>query len=668
MSVVRHSGGITRAGCLVALIAALATPTQAAEPAVPVEAFFRHADMDEVALSPSGRRLALTSSLGRERVALAVYDLEGDPQPRLAARFSDADVFSFQWVNDDLMVFDLADRTLGGGDQRRAPGLFSVRADGTEMRPLVRMRDDFIVAGRVDEKVLDWDHSLLQVPQTGGSSVIVGRRVRNSTRDLQEILPITLDVRTSQTRTLSLGAPADSRYWWFDATGRAWLVASVRDGRTTFHWRAEENGPWKAIASADSLNVPFWPHAVDSSGQLFVTASRGAAGYSALYRFDFASGRPENEPLVSTPGFDFAGQLVGSHGDGRTLGVRTTTDAELTVWFDPRLKQLQAEVDARLPGRVNRMSCRRCTADDPVVLVRSWSDRHPGEYWVYRPKGERWQRVGGVRDAIDPRRMGTLDLHRIKARDGLEMPVWVTQPAGPPQRQRPAVVLVHGGPWLRGEHWHWNAMAQFLASRGYVVIAPEFRGSAGYGRRHERAGWKQWGLAMQDDVADALAWAVGQGWVDPARVCIAGGSYGGYATLMGLARHPQAYRCGVAWAGVTDPRLMFGLHWINDISQEHQRHSLPAMLGDPKADAAQLAATAPVDLAGRIKAPVLLAHGARDSRVPLEHGERMRDALREAGNPPEWVLYPDEAHGWFKEGTRIDFARRMEAFLAQHLK
>ncbi len=361
--------------------------------------------------------------------------------------------------------------------------------------------------------------------------------------------------------------------------------------------------------------------------------------------------------------------MVTDIGSGATVGLRVETDARTTVWFDPQMKAIQKVVDARLPGRINELSCRRCSQPDKVILVHSWSDQDPGHYWVYRPDGERWQDIGPTRTGIDPRRMATLDFHRIRARDGLEMPVWVTTPAGPaPAAPRPAVVLVHGGPWVRGGHWRWDANAQFLASRGYLVIEPEFRGATGYGAAHFRAGWKQWGLAMQDDVADAVAWAVAKGFADPRRVCIAGASYGGYATLMGLVRHPELYRCGVAWAAVTDPRLLFELDWISDISEDARKFGFSVVIGDPVADRAALAATAPTEQAARIKAPLLLAFGAKDRRVPLEHGDRMRSALRAAGNDPEWVLYPDEGHGWWLVENRLDFARRLERFLGTHLK
>jgi dipeptidyl aminopeptidase/acylaminoacyl peptidase len=173
---------------------------------------------------------------------------------------------------------------------------------------------------------------------------------------------------------------------------------------------------------------------------------------------------------------------------------------------------------------------------------------------------------------------------------------------------------------------------------------------------------------MQDDVADALKWAVAQGWVDGGKVCIAGASYGGFAVLSGLVRDPELYRCGIAWVGVTDHRLMYDASWKNDLSAQVQRYGLPAVLGDPVKDAAMFAATAPIEHAARIKAPVMLAYGGSDTRVPIEHGQRMRAALRAAGNEPEWVVYPDEWHGWYKAETRYDFARRVEAFLAKHLK
>jgi dipeptidyl aminopeptidase/acylaminoacyl peptidase len=373
---------------------------------------------------------------------------------------------------------------------------------------------------------------------------------------------------------------------------------------------------------------------------------------------------------VTTPGYDFSGSLVLDRSGARALGVRVITDGEQTVWFDEGMKRMQALADEALPNRVNRLNCRRCGADDMVVLVRSYSDREPGRLYLYEAATQRWQAVSQVLDGIDAKRMATVDLHRIQARDGRDLPVWLTLPADSKAGQPlPAVVLVHGGPWVRGGQWQWQALEQFLASRGYLVISPEFRGSTGFGAAHYEAGWKQWGQAMQDDVADALLWARKEGLASD-KACIAGASYGGYSALMGLVRQPELYRCGVAWVAVTDPFLLLqGSWWVDDDSTNLVRkHMLPQLIGDADKDAAMLAANSPLAQAKRIKAPLLLAFGESDRRVPLAHGERLRDALREAGRPPEWVSYANEGHSWRQVSTQVDFARRVEKFLDQHLK
>jgi dipeptidyl aminopeptidase/acylaminoacyl peptidase len=228
------------------------------------------------------------------------------------------------------------------------------------------------------------------------------------------------------------------------------------------------------------------------------------------------------------------------------------------------------------------------------------------------------------------------------------------------------VVLVHGGPNVRGGSWEWEAEAQFLASRGYLVIQPEFRGSTGFGFAHFRAGWKQWGRAMQDDLADAATWAIKKGWADPKRIAIMGGSYGGYATLMGLVRNPELFRCGVEWSGVTDIDLMFTRPEA-DAAQEMRNYSMKTLIGDPVADAAEFAANSPLALAGQIRQPLLIAHGGLDVRVPIVHAVKLRDAVARENRAVESVTYPDEGHGWRHEADRIDFWKRVDAFLARNL-
>ncbi|MFG6464751.1 prolyl oligopeptidase family serine peptidase [Roseateles sp. DXS20W] len=655
---------------LAAGLSLTATLAQAAPP--PAELFYRDPDIGEAQLSPSGRQLAVTTSRGAKHAGLAVVDLATGKSVR-AAQFYDGNVWRVQWVNENRLVFSVLDPSDGSAMNTGAPGLFAVNPDGSQLRQLVRRE---WAPGITDgtgrnERLLDWNHRLLRVPTPRAGDTneeVLLTWFALDERRAQK--PLWVNTRTGRTRAVDVIAPPHTVAWETDSRGELRVAHTLNAGRTGAFWRAPGSDDWQPLYESSVMALPFQIEAVDDAGQLFVTQSAGRGGESVLKRYDFAKRAPEKEPLVSAPGFDFVGHIV-TDGEGAALGVHVTTDGEGTVWFHPALKALQAEADARFPGRINRLQCRRCGQPDMVALVTSFSDREPGQLWVYQarpPAGEKpWRAVGRVREDVKAAEMASLDFQRIKARDGRDLPVWITrspQAKGP----LPAVVLVHGGPWVRGNDWRWNGEAQFLASRGYVVIEPEFRGSEGYGDDHFRAGFKQWGLAMQDDVADALRWAQQQG-IASDKACIAGASYGGYSTLMGLIKHPELYRCGVASVAVTDLDLLVAGSWRvdDDTSSMARRHTLPEMVGDPVKDAALIAANSPVRQAARIKAPLLLAVGEKDRRVPLAHGERLRDALREAGNPPVWVAYPDEGHGLLDVKNRIDFAERMAAFLARHL-
>ncbi|OYU99548.1 MAG: dipeptidyl aminopeptidase [Burkholderiales bacterium PBB5] len=670
-----------RASALAGLLASLiaqpgaaqtATAAASAPPALPaVESFYREADMSDAKLSPDGKRMAVLIPVGG-RKALAVVGLEPGVKSVVAAQYTDADIHHFHWVNGERLVYDLIDFSRGGGDQKGYNGLFSVGVDGTGARMLIKTQWDGTERRPGLREPLDPQHDLLAVPGGNGSTVVVGRPSFDGARDLIEIVPMRLHVDTQRLESLGVAMPKGVTQWLFDPKGEPRVGVATKAGRATVYWRAPgESSSWQVIGEFDSNAWAFVPRQVDGTGRLFVKHG------DELKLFDFAKGRPAEGALVETPGFDFSGELVYDTLAGPTapvLGVRVTTDAETTRWLDPHMQALQQAVDKRLPNGVNRISCSRCESPDAVVLVQSWSDQDPGRYWIHRPAKNEWQLVGAMRKDIQPQRMATLDMHRFKARDGLELPVWVTLPNGPapaagqaPAR-RPAGLRVHGGPNVRGVHWTWHGEAQFLASRGYVVIEPEFRGSTGYGWKLFRAGWRQWGQAMQDDLADAMDWAVQQGWVDKDRVCIAGASYGGYAALMGPIRHPGRYRCAVAWAAVTDQQLLFGLATRSDLSEEARNYDLRELIGDPVKDAGMFNEFSPLPQAARLKAPLLLAHGREDKRVPVAHALRLRDALTKAGNPPEWVLYDDEGHGWVRPANRYDFARKMEAFLAKQLK
>lgn len=226
------------------------------------------------------------------------------------------------------------------------------------------------------------------------------------------------------------------------------------------------------------------------------------------------------------------------------------------------------------------------------------------------------------------------------------------------------MVNPHGGPWARDE-WRFNPEVQFLASRGYAVLQMNFRSSVGYGRELFAAGFGQWGLSMQDDITDGVRWATSEGYADPKRVAIYGASYGGYATMAGLAFTPELYRCGVNYVGVTDIKLLLKTlprHW------EHSREEMESMVGNAKKDSQKLDSVSPMENADKIKAPVFFAYGEMDERVDLKHATRFISKLRSNGIPVEYMVKNNEGHGYNEYKNKLDFYQTLERFLDEHMK
>ena len=301
--------------------------------------------------------------------------------------------------------------------------------------------------------------------------------------------------------------------WVVDREGRPAAITTLHEGRYQAYLKSAVGAGWDKWQDANFLSgkyaIPYW---VGFDGQLLARAR--VADYAEVYAVDSKTRKLDAEPMISLKGYDFRGNIVYDTQARRMLGVHFETDARSTVWMICDVGATQTAVDAPLPATNNRIDCQRCMSV-PTVLVTAVSDRQPPLYYLYNRDTTVLTLITASRPWIKTQAMGVRNVYSFTARDGLSIPTLVTKPAGNAPDARPAVVLVHGGPWVRGTHWEWEPIAQFLASRGYVVIEPEFRSSVGYGWKLFRAGWKQWGLAMQDDIADATRWAAQQGWIDP---------------------------------------------------------------------------------------------------------------------------------------------------------
>ena len=667
---IKHSArtgarGYARACWLV--LALQAGPAAIAAEPVPLAEFFRNPVVTSPVMSPSGQYVAAAMKGGpQERRRLVVLNLLDWTKSKLLASFSDADVKSVRWVNDDRLVFTLTDAQSPYAEQW-GEGLFTVDREGKEQaQRLIKRRDSF-VSERSIRRELSSAHQFHSVLRDGSNDVVIIQYVVDGRNQLDSTALLRLDTVSGRSRLLTEDAPEHAMQWALDLKGVPRVVVTSHEGKSRLYWRTGADAPWAMVREFASFGDAgsLVPLAVGGNDMLYATASVGTnADTSSLVGLDMGNEEFAARPLLALDGYDFTGSLVLA-ANGDLLGVRYLTDERGTHWFDPGLAKTQTEVDRLLPGTNNQIDCGDC-ARPLVVLVNSSSDRQPVVHFLYDVGAGTLKLMADSRPWIKPQTMATRELLRFAARDGLSIPVHVTRPVGQ-QGSAPTVLLVHGGPYARAGEWAWDADSQFLASRGYVVVEPDFRGSAGLGARHFRAGWKQWGLAMQDDVADAARWAVQQGYADPKRVCIAGASYGGYATLMGLVRNPEIFRCGIDWVGVTDIDLLYSIDW-SDMSAVWRRYGMPVLVGDRDKDRAQLAATSPLKLAARITQPLLMAYGGEDRRVPIDHGTRMRDALRPHSPNVEWVSYGDEGHGWMLEANKVDFWTRVERFLDLHLK
>jgi dipeptidyl aminopeptidase/acylaminoacyl peptidase len=456
---------------------------------------------------------------------------------------------------------------------------------------------------------------------------------------------------------------------WVIDTDNVPRAARSEDGDTrteVFWYRDSADAPWRKIFTAVGDVPRIRPAAFDKDGKLLVYSNLASDRFQ-LYEFDAPTGKP-GKLLLDDPLADLdTSEILAPSSEGFKIeGVVIHGDKPRTVWFDERYQKLQALMDASLTkGNFNRIRI----LDNGRVAVASLGDRDPVEYFLYDPTKKQLEEVLRPIDWIKPEEMSPMTVVRFKARDGLEIPAYLTLPAGKAPKNLPLVAMIHGGPFGVRDEWGFEPDVQFLANRGYAVLQPNYRGSGGYGLRHLTSGYKQWGLAMQDDVTDGVRYLISQGIVDAARVCINGGSYGGYATLMALVKEPDLFKCGIDEAGVSD------LFWLRDLgfSDFNQADSvasdafLDAVVGDPGKDKAILQANSPRLQAAKIKGPLMIIHAVRDQRVPFQHAEGMRDAMRAAGKPVEWVVYPDEAHGFAKYENRVDRYDKIEAFLKQNI-
>lgn len=463
-----------------------------------------------------------------------------------------------------------------------------------------------------------------------------------------------VDTRTGVRKEVERGGKL--AWYGFDQTGTARIRTTYDDNdEPVLEYRKHGDPKWlplpKSIAGRAISNMRFTP----DNNTFYALISDDLEPRQA-FKVDLAAGtrtRLAGKPDVAVSGFMYGGM------DGKPFAVTFDADRPSLEYIDPSSEwaSLHAALMAAFPGQM--VSFNSFSRDSNKVMFSVWADRNIGSYFVYDRTTRKSLKIIDYKPWLKPDAMARTRPIEFAARDGQKLFGFYTAHGTEP---KPLVVMPHGGPIGPYDSWQFNDDVQFLASRGYGVLQINFRGSGGRGEAFERAGWKQWGGTIQNDITDGVEWAVRNKLVDGSRICIYGASFGGYSALMQPILHPDTYKCAIGYVGVYNLPLM-----KRDLARTSSTRGVRVNDRVHGSDPKMLAEWSPSLRAGEIKIPVLLVHGGDDKTAAMTQFTAMEAALKQAGNPPETLLAPDEGHGFVKPENRAELYRRMEAFLNKHI-
>lgn len=449
--------------------------------------------------------------------------------------------------------------------------------------------------------------------------------------------------------------------WTFDLTGQARLATRSAENGDTEILRVDQDKLTKVYSC--SLFEVCSPIRFNKDGKrIYMETNKGDSDLVSLVLFNPATGQTdmvESDPLKRVD-FDRA---EFSEATDELVETSYYDEKQRRYFHDKNFESDYKWLEGKLPEK--EIDIQSSTLDEKLWLVLAHGDTEPGEAFLFDRNTHRLNQQYRLREKLPRESLSHMTAIHYESSDGLEIPAYLTLPKGAPAKGLPAVILPHGGPWGR-DLWGYNSLAQFFANRGYVVLEPNFRGSTGYGKKFLDAGNLEWGRKMQDDLTWGVKYLITKGIADPKKLGILGGSYGGYATLAGVAFTPDVYAAAVDIVGPSNLITLLDSippYW------EADRKVMYARMGDPTTPEGKTMLTerSPLNSAGKIKTPLLIAQGANDPRVNRREAEQIVIALRDRGFPVEYLLAPDEGHGFARPINNMALFMEAEKFLAKNL-
>jgi dipeptidyl aminopeptidase/acylaminoacyl peptidase len=600
-----------------------------------VKDFFKNPPESAHAISPDGKRLAYLKPF-ESRMNIYVRDLNDAKSEKRLTELKDRDIAQFFWKGNETLLFS---KDFNGDENFH---IFAVDVKDAKAKDLTNYE-------KTRAAVID------TLENISPKEILVQHNRRN-----KEIFDVYRINAANGKSKLVAENPGSVTGWVTDNNGKVRMALQADGLKTHVLYRKSESEKFKKILTFGHRES-FSPEYFTADNQKIYALSNLGRDRISLVEFDPVTAK-ETKIIYQHSEVDI--DSVTFNKDKKALeSVSYITWKREVSFFDLELEKNFNSILEKIP---QGEEIRYVSADkkQKTFIARTYSDRSFGGVYLFDSALNKLTEVISFRQLLPIEKMSEMQPIKYKSRDGLTIHGYISKPVGAGDKNLPVVVRVHGGPWARDE-WGFQREVQFLTNSGFAVFSMNFRGSTGYGKKFFEASFKQWGLKMNDDITDGVRWLISEGIANPKKICIYGGSYGGYATLSALTTNPELYKCGVNYVGVSNLFTFMKTippYWKTELEKIYE------MVGHPELDKEQMIKTSPALNADKLNTPLFVAQGAQDPRVNKAESDQIVEALKKRGIDVPYMVKENEGHGFRNEENRFDFYNAMEKFLSKYLK